>query len=118
VGREAVAGFYEAADVFVLTSTREPYGTVYGEAMAAGLPVVGWAAGNLPYLAHHEEDGLIVPPGDLGALTDALRRMADDRALRERLAASARRKGRAFPTWQESAARLFGVLMASARRPR
>ena len=40
--------FYRSADVFVLPSYREPYGTVYGEAMAAGLPVVGWRAGNLP----------------------------------------------------------------------
>ena len=40
-----VVGFYRAADVFALASLREPYGTVYGEAMAAGLPVVGWDAG-------------------------------------------------------------------------
>jgi glycosyltransferase involved in cell wall biosynthesis len=46
-----VAAYYAAADAFVLASSREPYGTVYGEAMAAGLPVVGYAAGNLPHLA-------------------------------------------------------------------
>jgi hypothetical protein len=34
-----------------LPSLREPYGTVYGEAMAAGLPADGWGAGNLPRLA-------------------------------------------------------------------
>lgn len=118
VERASVAGFYAAADVFVLASTREPYGTVYGEAMAAGLPVVGWDAGNLPYLARHEEHGLIVPPGDIGALSAALRRLCDDESLRVRLAASAREAGRSFPTWQESAARLFGVLTAAARRPR
>jgi glycosyltransferase involved in cell wall biosynthesis len=43
--------FYASADAFVLPSVREPYGTVYGEAMAFGLPVVGWRAGNLPNLA-------------------------------------------------------------------
>jgi len=46
-----VVGFYRAADVFALASVRDPYGTVYSEAMAVGLPVVGWAAGNLPHLA-------------------------------------------------------------------
>src|SRR5690606_36877101 len=51
VARERVAQLYRSADVFVLPSYREPYGTVYGEAMAAGLPVVGWRAGNLPNLA-------------------------------------------------------------------
>ena len=53
VPRERVAALYAAADVFVMPSTLEPYGTAYGEAMSYGLPVVGWDAGNLPYLAHH-----------------------------------------------------------------
>src|SRR5918994_5310736 len=44
----AVERMYRAADAFVLPSFEEPYGTVWGEAMAAGLPVVGWHAGNLP----------------------------------------------------------------------
>ena len=46
---------YQGADAFVLASTVEPYGTVYGEALAAGLPVIGWRAGNLPHLI---EEGL------------------------------------------------------------
>ena len=55
---ERVAALYRAADVFVLPSLREPYGTVWGEAMAVGLPVVGWRAGNLPHLAEHGREGL------------------------------------------------------------
>jgi glycosyltransferase involved in cell wall biosynthesis len=51
VSRERLADLYGSADVFVLPSYREPYGTVYGEAMAAGLPAVGWRAGNLPHVA-------------------------------------------------------------------
>ena len=65
---EAVAALYQAADAFVLPSLKEPYGTVYGEAMAFGLPVVGWRAGNLPYLAEHEREGLLAEPGDLPGL--------------------------------------------------
>jgi glycosyltransferase involved in cell wall biosynthesis len=41
VPAEQVAVLYREADVFVLPSLREPFGTVWGEAMAAGLPVVG-----------------------------------------------------------------------------
>ncbi len=59
---EEVAGFYRAADMFALASLREPYGTVYGEAMAAGLPVVGWDAGNLPHLARDGVEGRVLPP--------------------------------------------------------
>jgi len=107
---EQVAALYRAADVFVLASRREPYGTVYGEAMAAGLPVVGWAVGNLPYLARDWQEGLVLPPGDLSALAGALRRLADDEALRRRLGDAARRRAKRFPTWEESAKQLFTEL--------
>ena len=110
VSRERVAEIYAAADVFVLASTKEPYGTVYGEAMAAGLPVVGWRSGNLPHLAADGREGLSVAPGDVGALRDALRRLVDDEPFRRRMAAAARERAESFPTWAESAARLFAVL--------
>jgi glycosyltransferase involved in cell wall biosynthesis len=109
-----VAALYAAADAFALASLREPYGTVYGEAMAAGLPVVGYAAGNLPHLARDGEEGLVVPPGDIPALTAALRRLADDEALRARLGAAAAQRASTFPTWQESTGLLFGELRAVA----
>ncbi len=61
----AVHRMYRTVDAFVLPSFEEPYGTVWGEAMAAGLPVVGWQAGNLPFLADHGRDGVLVPVGDV-----------------------------------------------------
>ncbi len=112
-----VAGFYRAADVFALTSIREPYGTVYGEAMAAGLPVVGWDAGNLPFLARDGIEGRVIAPGDQEALTAALRALAADERLRRRLGAAARRRAAAFPTWQETAIRLFSELRTVAGKP-
>jgi glycosyltransferase involved in cell wall biosynthesis len=98
---------YAAADAFVLPSLKEPYGTVYGEAMAFGLPVVGWRAGNLPYLAEDEREGLLVAPGDVPGLTAALQRLADDAALRARLGAAARQRALSRPTWDEVAAMFF-----------
>lgn len=114
VGRGEVAALYRDADVFVLPSVREPYGTVYGEAMAAGLPVVGWHAGNLPYLATHGREGLLLEPGDLEGLAAALERLAGDAALRQRMAAAARIRGRELPTWEQTAARFFGALRETA----
>jgi glycosyltransferase involved in cell wall biosynthesis len=105
-----VAAMYAAADAFVLPSLKEPFGTVYGEAMAFGLPVVGWRAGNLPYLAEHEREGLIVAPGDDAGLTAAMLRLADDAALRARLGAAARKRAQQRPTWDEVAALFFGHL--------
>ena len=108
--RPAVAALYAAADAFVLPSLKEPYGTVYGEAMAFGLPVVGWRAGNLPYLAEHEREGLILEPGDLDALAEALRRLAEDEPLRIQLGEAARQRALARPTWDEVADLFFGAI--------
>ncbi|MGH3465172.1 MAG: glycosyltransferase [Kribbellaceae bacterium] len=107
-----VAGLYRAADVFALASVREPYGTVYGEAMASGLPVVGWAVGNLPHLARHGVEGLVVPPGDRVALAEALRSLALDEPLRRRMGAAAARRAEDFPTWDQTARMLFTELWA------
>ena len=105
-----VAAMYAASDAFVLPSLKEPYGTVYGEAMAFGLPVVGWRAGNLPYLADDEREGLLVEPGDLRGLTAALRRLAHEPALRQRLGAAASQRALGRPTWDQVAARFFDQL--------
>jgi glycosyltransferase involved in cell wall biosynthesis len=107
---EDVAALYRAADVFVLPAFREPYGTVWGEAMALGLPVVGWRAGNLPYLAENEREGLLVDPGDIAGLARALVRLTSDEDLRARLGAAAKRRALARPTWEDSAALFFAAI--------
>ncbi len=112
--RERVARLYRSADAFVLANWREPYGTVYGEAMAAGLPVAGWRAGNLPHLAADGREGLIVPPGDVEALAAALARLARDEPYRRRLGAAALRRAETFPTWEETSAMLFAELRVVA----
>ena len=97
VGPEALRDFYAGSDVVVIPSIptrdfREPWGLVANEAFNQGVPViatdaVGAAAGGL---IEHERTGLVVPAGDDEALARALRRLHDDRALRERLGASGR----------------------------
>jgi glycosyltransferase involved in cell wall biosynthesis len=110
LARDDVAALYRGADVFVLPAARESYGTVWGEATAFGLPVVGWRAGNLPHLVEHEREGLLVQPGDLEALSRALSRLAFDRDARERLGAAAKRRALTRPTWEDSAALFFATI--------
>ena len=110
LSREEVAGLYAAADAFVLPAFREPYGTVWGEAMAFGLPIVGWRAGNLPYLADDGREGLLAEPADVDALARALERLAGDVSLRQRLGEAARRRAAARPTWEQSAELFFAAI--------
>jgi len=106
----AVHRMYQTVDAFVLPSFEETYGTVWGEAMAAGLPVAGWQAGNFPFLADHDRDGLLIPVGDVPALGAAIERLARDPALRIRLGRAAGVRAAARPTWDETAARFFSVI--------
>ena len=105
-----MAGLYNSADIFALPSVKEPYGTVYGEAMSTGLPVVGWRAGNLPYLAEDGQEGLLVEPGDVPALARALQRLATDGDFRHAMGEAARRRALARPTWDELAGLFFSFI--------
>jgi glycosyltransferase involved in cell wall biosynthesis len=110
VTKEEVAAFYAAADVFVLPSWKEPYGTVYGEAMEAGLPVVGWRAGTLMHLAEDGREGVLVSPGDVAGLSAAMRELAFDDASRTRLGSAARTRAQSLPTWDDTARLFFSNL--------
>ena len=116
-----VARMYRSADAFVLPSFEEPYGTVWGEAMAAGLPVLGWHAGNLPFLADHGREGLLAPVGDVPALSRALARIAQEPELRMALGRAARQRAVSRPTWDDTADLFFTavahVLRGSSGQP-
>lgn len=74
----------------------DPCPTVVLEAMSAGCPLVTTPVGGITDMVTPEEDGVMVPPGDAGALGAALARLDRDPALRRRLGAAARRRARRF----------------------
>lgn len=90
VDSNVLSGKLRAADGFVLPSLREGLPLSLLEAMACGLPVVISAIGGIPDVVRDGENGLLVQPGDETALTEALRRILSDGALRARLSSSAR----------------------------
>lgn len=110
VSGEDLAGLYRAADVFVLPSIRETYGTVYGEALAAGLPTIGWSSSNLRHLIEDGREGVLLRQGDVAGLGTALARMAADEPWRSQLAAAAKRRGERLPTWDTAADAFFCAL--------
>jgi glycosyltransferase involved in cell wall biosynthesis len=72
------------ADVFVTSSSSEGLGSAALAAMAAGVPVVATAVGGLVSLLT-EGRGLMVKPGDVQGLADAIRRVLSDSDLRNQL---------------------------------
>lgn len=112
---EEVGRLDRSADVFALCSFADAYGTAWAEALAAGLPVVGWRSGNLPRLADHGREALMSEPGDVAGLASALRAITTDRSLRDRLAAGARRRAQTLPTWTSAADRFFASVRGFLR---
>jgi glycosyltransferase involved in cell wall biosynthesis len=101
--RDDVAAELADLDALVHASTiPEPFGRVIVEGMASGLPVVAAGSGGPTEIITHAVDGLLYPPGDVGALAEILARLSRDRALRVELGTAAR--GRALDYRPELAA--------------
>lgn len=95
VGPDKVADLIAGADIMVLPSFHENLPISIIEAMAAGLAIVTTPVGAVEDIITHQVNGLLVPPGDVDALSEALRLLVADRALRERLGHAAREFHRA-----------------------
>ena len=88
--RDDVAELLPVFDLVVLPSRNEGMGRAAVEALAAGRPVVGSRISGLQDVVRDGETGLLVPPGDAGALARAIVRCLTERPLRERMASHAR----------------------------
>jgi len=77
---------YAATDLVVITSDTEGVPHVLLEAMSQRIPVLSTAVGGIPEIVSSGQTGLLVPPGDVGALVEAVVRLHDDRVLAARLA--------------------------------
>lgn len=106
---QALGDLYAGSGLVVMPSLYEGYGMVLGEALARGLPIVtttgGAAAETVP-----DGAALKVPPGDVEALADALRRAITDTGLRGMLADAAWAAGQQLPRWEDTARTVAGVI--------
>jgi len=88
VDRAHLPGVYAEADVVLFPVLwDEPWGLVPLEAMALGRPVIATGRGGSAEYLEHEENCLVVAPGDPEALAGAVRRLAGDEELRARIVA-------------------------------
>ncbi|MGB1655708.1 MAG: glycosyltransferase family 4 protein [Longimicrobiales bacterium] len=101
---EELEEVYRTASLFVLPSHYEGYGMAYAEALARGIPVVGTTGGAIPDTVPGYA-GVLVPPGDVDALTNALEGLLVAPDRRDTLAEGARMHAEALPRWSEQAGR-------------
>ena len=77
------------SDVFAWPAVDEAIGIAFLEAQACGVPVVGADTPGVASVVAANRSGMLVPPNDAGAFAYALRRLLDDKALRDRMGAEA-----------------------------
>jgi glycosyltransferase involved in cell wall biosynthesis len=87
--RRDVLELFRAADASILSSSWENFPHTVVEALSVGTPVLAMKAGGVAEVVRHEENGLLVEPGDAEALGAAITRFFEDAALRERLRSAA-----------------------------
>jgi len=103
---------YHEMDVLVLPSLTRPnwkeqFGRVLIEAMASGVPVIGSDSGAIPGVV--ADAGLIVPEGDIDALTGAIAQIRDDTHLHQRLREAGRVRALQHYTHQQIATQTVAV---------
>jgi len=110
------ARYFATADVFVSPATgRESFGIVLLEAMAAGTPIVCSDIHGYKGVVRRDEQALLVPPRDVGALTEALARVLGDPELRARMGAAGRARAPQF-SWESITAKVEDYYLFVARR--
>ncbi len=109
-----VKGYFEAMDVFVLSSLREGLPNVLLEAMALGVPVISTRVNGVPRLVQDGRNGFLVNAGDLEGLTTALAGLLKNDGLRELFRAAGRRTvdpRYSFATRMQRLKRLYDELL-------
>jgi len=104
---EEVESFLRGLSLLVMPSLAEGFGLAAAEASACGVPVIATTASSLPEIVHHEDTGLLVPPGDPVTLAEAMQRVLDDPGFGRRLG----RAGRARITTEFSRTRTLRGLL-------
>lgn len=106
VGRVApgeLAQHYARASIFCLPTRREPFGIVFLEAMAYGLPIVSTAISAVPDFVVDGDNGYLVAPDDVPALADRLVALSRSPDLQHRMGERSRDRSRRY-RWENTAA--------------
>ncbi|HVJ33101.1 MAG TPA: glycosyltransferase family 4 protein [Terriglobia bacterium] len=115
VDREHIPGVYADADAFVFPSRDEGMPNAVLEAMAAGLPIVATRISGSEELVTSQGNGFLVAVDDIPALTEALRQVIIDPALRRRMGEASRRRVEQDYSWQATAAAYLRMALNASK---
>jgi glycosyltransferase involved in cell wall biosynthesis len=111
--------WYSAMDAFVLPSLTEGTPMALLEAMAYRVPVIASAVGGVPAMLSDRENGILIPPGDVGQLGEAMQMLTATPILRETLSEAGLRSVRSrydVASWVRSVRDVYHQTLASAVR--
>jgi glycosyltransferase involved in cell wall biosynthesis len=103
------------ASTVVLPYTDATQSGVAAMAFGFGLPVIATRVGGLPDTVRDEYNGLLIPPNDVNALTEAMSRVIASKSLREQLAYGARASAAKELSWDSIAWQTFTVYESAVR---
>ena len=109
--RSDVPQLLNALDIFVHPSRMDPCPLAPLEAAAAGVPVIAYAEGGIQEIICNEREGLLVPPGNIHCLSDAMLRLLGNAALRKRMGKQAQEHIAANCRPEQAGARLTEFLI-------
>jgi glycosyltransferase involved in cell wall biosynthesis len=92
VDQDHILAYYNVADMFVLPSFAEGLPVVLMEAMAMEIPCITTTITGIPELIQQGQNGLLVPASDSQSLTQAIKQLAENPALRQQLGKAGRLK--------------------------
>jgi len=118
ISEDAIAGLYNAADVFVFPSVREGWGLAVLEALASGVPVIASGIEPMTEYLRDRENSLLVPPTDSGQVASLIIELAEDGELRRRLALRGRETAEEY-SWENAAlghVRFYGTILGDMKQ--
>jgi glycosyltransferase involved in cell wall biosynthesis len=113
---EALAGLYADADVYIHTSYSEGFGLPPIEAMACGTPVVMTDSGGVNEYGKNGINSLIVPPGNIQAIANAIAEILDNPSKAAKLAGNGLETARMF-SWDNTVTKFIKVLANESGEP-
>jgi len=109
VSGEAKSTLLQQADLFILPSFSENFPVALLEAMSAALPVITTAVGGIVDIVEHEQNGLLVKPGDTDAIIMQVQRLLDQPELAQSLGQRARQYVQKHCTTEKVMAELHAI---------